>query len=373
MSAVKISPVAALLIALAATGCGEKIAIPEAVGIPSSSTYLEKNGLDLSDPTDIVEAAGKLFITEGEPGTIAKYNLKGVLDKGPVAGLVQPRAVCLDSLARVIVVGENGDGSSPPRLSFFDQGDLTLRGTFDLQGLVKSINGLACHGDFLYISDPDSGAVYRYLWVDHEAGVLRPRGEVCNSRGSVESPQFVQKPSGLTIDIDEMLLVCDADTLRNWVIRFDPTPAGGDSTSLGVIIPFVSFSCPTVDISSHVLGRAPGCGEPFVPGHSDEVGAFFAPMGTGIDREGQIYVMDSGNGRGQRFDALGSFNLVFGSSAGGAVPLGFPRRIAVVHGSTTRGGIQVEIAGAILYIVDHATSQIRVFEDKRWSDFKGGS
>jgi len=79
------------------------------------------------------------------------------------------------------------------------------------------------------------------------------------------------------------------------------------------------------------------------------------------------------DGRGQRFDALGTFNLLFGSNAGGAVPLGLPRRIAVVHGSTTRGGIQVEIAGAILYIVDHATGQIRIYEDKNWSDFKGGS
>ncbi len=353
--------------------CGEKIAIPEAVGIPSSSTYLEKDGFDLTDPTDIVEAAGKLFITEGAPGTIAKYNLRGVLDQGPVEGLARPMAVCLDSLARIIVVGESGDGVTPPRLSFFDQGDLSLRGSFDLDGLVKSIDGLACQGDFLYISDPDSGAVFRYQWLDHQAGLLRPRGEVCNSRGSAESPQFVQKPSGLAIDIDGMLLVCDADTLRNWVVRFDPRPAGADSTSLGTIVPFVPTTCPTVDISANVLGKAPGCGEPFVPGPSDEVGAFFAPLGAGIDREGRIYVMDSLNRRGQRFTAQGDFDLVFGSSAGGAVPLDRPRRIAVVHGQTTRGGIQVEIAGAILYVVDERTAQIRIFEDKRWSDFKGGS
>ncbi len=355
------------------SGCGEKITIPQAVGIPSSSTYLNKGEFDLTDPTDIIEAAGKLFITEGGPGTIAKYNLSGDLDKGPVTGLVHPRAVCLDSLARIIVVGESGDAATPPRLSFFDQGDLNWRGSFDLAGQVHRIEGLASHGDFLYIADPDSGAVFRYRWIDHEAGLLEPRGEVCNSRGSVESPQFVQKPSGLAIDIEGMLLVCDRDTLRNWVVRFDPAPAGGDSTSLGVIVPFFETSCPTVDISAHVLGKAPACGEPFVPGPSDEVGAFFAPSGAGIDREGKIYVMDSLNHRGQRFTALGDFDLVFGSDAGGAIPLDRPRRIAVVHGQTTRGGIQVEIAGAILYVVDEATAQIRIFEDKRWSDFKGGS
>jgi DNA-binding beta-propeller fold protein YncE len=354
-------------------GCGEKITAPEAKGIPSSSLYLEKSQWNLTDPTDLIEAAGKIFVTEGQPGTLTKYNLKGVLDKGPVTGLANPTAVCLDSLTRSIVVGESGDGATPPRLSFFSQTDLSPQGSYDLSGLAKSVAAIVTRDDLLYLADPDSGAVLRFRWLDHDLGLLQPRGEVANSRGSVESPQFVQRPAGLAFDLAGMLLVCDADTTRNWVIRFDPTPTGPDSTATGAIIPFYPTSCPTVDISAHVLGKAPGCGGIFEPGPGSGVGEFNTPYGVGIDREGRIYVADSGNGRGQRFSPSGSFDLLFGNGAGGSVPLGSPRKFAIVHGITTRGGIQVEISGAILYVVDAASAQIRVFEDKRWSDFKGGS
>lgn len=354
-------------------GCGEKITVPEAKGIPSSSIYLEKSQWDLTDPTDLIEAAGKIFVTEGQPGTLTKYNLKGLLDKGPITGLANPTAVCLDSLSRTVVVGESGDGATLPQLSFFSQADLSPLGSYDLSGLAKSIAAIVTRDDLLYLADPDSGAVLRFRWLDHDLGLLQPRGEVANSRGSAESPQFVQRPVGLAFDSAGMLLVCDADTTRNWVIRFDPTPTGPDSTATGEIVPFYPTSCPTVDISAHVLGKAPGCGGLFEPGPGSDAGEFNAPYGVGIDREGRIYVADSGNGRGQRFSPVGSFDLLFGNGAGGSVPLGSPRKFAIVHGITTRGGIQVEISGAILYVVDAASAQIRVFEDKRWSDFKGGS
>lgn len=363
----------AVLSLLTLSGCGEKITVPQAKGIPSSSLYLEKGQWDLTDPTDLLEAAGKIFVTEGQPGTLTKYNLKGALDKGPVPGLANPTAVCLDSLARTVVVGESGGDGVPPRLSFFAQGDLAPLGSYDLSGLARSVAALVTNEDFLYLADPDSGAVLRFRWLDHEAGLLQPRGEVSNSRGSAESPQFVQRPVGLAFDSAGMLLICDADTTRNWVIRFDPTPTGGDSTSTGQIVPFYPTNCPTVDISAHVLGKAPGCGGIFEPGPGSDAGEFNKPYGVGIDREGRIYVADSGNGRGQRFTPSGSFDLMFGDGAGGSVPLGSPRKFAIVHGVTTRGGIQVEISGAILYVVDAESAQIRIFEDKRWSDFKGGS
>ncbi|HKI83711.1 MAG TPA: hypothetical protein VKA63_05175 [Candidatus Krumholzibacteria bacterium] len=363
----------ALASVFASAGCGEKITVPQAKGIPSSSLYLEKGQWDLTDPTDLIEAAGKIFVTEGQPGTLTKYNLKGALDKGPVSGLANPTAVCLDSLARTVVVGESGGDGIPLRLSFYAQGDLAPLGTFDLSGLAKSVAALATRGDLLYLADPDSGAVLRFRWLDHLGGILQARGEVANSRGSAESPQFVQRPVGLAFDSAGMLLVCDADTTRNWVIRFDPAPANGDSTSTGQIVPFYPSNCPTVDISAHVLGKAPGCGGMFEPGPGSDAGEFDVPYGVGIDREGRIYVADSGNGRGQRFTPNGSFDLIFGNGAGGAAPLQSPRKFAIVHGVTTRGGIQVEISGAILYVVDAATAQIRIFEDKRWSDFKGGS
>ena len=37
-------------------------------------------------------------------------------------------------------------------------------------------------------------------------------------------------PAGLATDAEDSLLVCDADTNRNWVIRFDSTPDELDVT-----------------------------------------------------------------------------------------------------------------------------------------------
>jgi hypothetical protein len=366
---------ALILIGVLLGGCGEKIEIPTAQGVPTSSSYLEIGQWDLDDPTDLIVAAGKIFVTEGAPGTVTKFNSRGQVDKGPVEGLAFPRAVCLDSLSRTIVVGESGGDGVPPRLSFFSQADLEPRGSFDLAGLARSVSAVISLDEWLYVSDPDSGAVLRFLWLDKEAGLLEPRGEVCNDRGSRESPQFVRVPGALALDRDGMLLVCDADTLRSWVVRFDPVPPpDGPPDALGSIEPFRPVNCATFDASAYVLGRAPGCGETdFEYGPGEDAGELSVPWGVALDRDGRIYVADTGNGRGQRFQSDGAFQLEFGSGAGGAPALVQPIRLATVHGSTSRNNIQIEIPGAQIYVIDAATAQVRAFEDKRWTEFQGGS
>jgi DNA-binding beta-propeller fold protein YncE len=361
---------AMVLTALAA--CGEKITIPQAVGIPTSALYLEVKQEQLVDPTAILEAAGKLFVLEGTAGTLTKYNSELVLDKGPVSGLIQPVCVALDSVSRTIIVGEAGDGAGQgPRLSMFDQADLGFLHAIDLTGQVLSIGGLASTPDYLYLSDPDSGAVHRFAWTTGSGGQVIAQGEVSHSRGSIESPQFVQRPMGLAIDSGGKLLICDADTTRNWVIRFDPLPPIDDDFGTGTIEPFRSTSCATADLQVQVLGKAPGCGEVFEGGPSGEAGELFLPRDVAMDRVGSIYVADRENGRGQRFSASGEFEMIFGDGAGGAPALGLPSSLATWHGRTSRGGTTIEIPGARIYVIDVDNNQVRVFEDKRWSDLQG--
>lgn len=354
---------------LGVVACGEKITIPEAVGIPTSTDYLEVGEWILDDPADLVESFGKFYIVETESGTMAKHFGNGVVDQGPVTGLLSPTAICIDELApseRRIIVAENGDGSVGPRLSFFDRGDLTPAGSFDLTGLVKSISDIVTRNDSLYIADPDSGSVLRFVWIDHDSGVLEARGEVCNAAGSDESPQNPQLPVGLAFDAEGYLLVVNADTLRNWVHRFDPAPLLANQH--GEFVEFRAGSCVPLDYQAAVLGKAPPCGEPLLEfqGPGTGSGEFHAPRGVAVDGEGNIYVTDSGNQRTERFLRDGIYELQFGSSLGGARPLGLPTQIVVRDWAGDCGLLgQQDIKGAFVYVIDRESRTIRQFESSR--------
>lgn len=362
----------ALCVALVNPGCGEKIQAPVAQGIPTSSRfYLEKIPWNLTDPTDVLESEGRILVAEGSPGTVTKYETNGDVEL-QVDGLVNPVAMAIEPTRHVLLVGETGpDADGTPRLSFFSRRTLDPLGSADLSGLATSLGGVALDTLFVYVSDPDSGVVHRFRRASGDDFTLEPQGLVCDDAGSRESPNYVFRPTGLALDEEGMLLICDADTTRNWVLRFDPTPQTADPSSRGVAVQFRPSACPTNDLSSFVLGRAPGCGEAFVPGPSAEPGGLHAPWGVAVDSDGRAYVADVGNSRIQRFTADGRFDLAFGgSSTGGLVQ---PLRLATWDGIWTgRRGSEI-IVGARVYVADRGAAELRIFEDKVFSDLQEGS
>lgn len=356
------------LLALALGACGEKIAIPQAEGIPVDSDYVEQEQWEMTDPVDVVEANGRIHVLEQGPGTLTKYSTNQEV-LGEVGGLVSPTAMTVDRPLRRILVTED-DGTGQPAVSIFELNDLAPIGRAELGGIALSAEGVAADGEFVYLSDPDSGVVHRLRWADEAGGWLASEGVVCTDDGSAESPQFIFEPRGLAIDENGFLLICDADTTRNWVVRFDPAPAGEDSLGPGQAEEFRSITCPTPPVQSFVLGDAPDCGEDFEPGTSRALGGLAAPTGLTFDTDGRIYVADQLNGRVQRYETDGTFETVMGDGAGGAEALGVPYRVATWLGITTSDGVPVVIPGARVYVVDRETAEIRVFEDRRWTNFR---
>jgi len=355
---------------LALAGCGDKIALPEAQGIPTSSLYLEDRPWQLTDPTDVLEVGGRLLITEGAPGTVTKYRTSGDVQFSD-DGLDVPVALAEVDAENLILVGEAGTAGNPA-VSIYEDLGLDFQDRVDLTGVVKSLAALVTDGSFVYISDPDSGVVHRFAWTGSGGGWMTPQGVVCNDQGSAASPRFVREPQGLALDPDGMLLVCDADTTRNWVVRFNPQPPAGNPTGLGTLSAFRTESCATPPADTFVLGDAPGCQETdFEPAPLRDPGVLYAPSGVAVDSEGRIYVADRFNQRGQRFTPDGFFDTAFGDGAGQVEPLNGPVRLTTWLGDTTFDGVRILIPGARLYIIDRDLAQLRVFEDKRWSDFEG--
>lgn len=350
-------------------GCGEKITLPEAQGIPIDSAYIEQRAWDFTDPVDVLEASGRIYVLEQAPGTLTRYSTTRTV-LATAEGLLSPQSLALDNEERRVLVAE-GETSAEFGVSFFDLADLTPLGRATLDGLVMSMAGMVTDGAWVYVSDPDSGVVHRFELTDEASGWLAPRGVVATDAGSIESPQFVFQPAGLGLDIEGRLLVCDADSSRNWVLRFDPLPPIDDPNGPGTAVVFREIACPTPPVQSFVLGFAPGCGETFVPGASSVEGGFDAPWGIAFDEDGRIYVTDRGNGRMQRFGIDGNFDLAFGVALEGIDGLEEPLRVSTWQGITNRNGVPIVIPGARVYVVDRARNQIRIFEDRRWTDFEG--
>ncbi len=304
------------------SGCGEKIAIPEPQGLYSGSSYrLNDEFTDPEGPLQLVIANNTLLVLT--PGSLTKrdQNYGAITAQG---GLAEARALCLDENQEIVFVYEH----AASRVSWFSTSDLELLGTsavqavHDARGMATcpvGIEQLPGARTFLYISDPDSLVIHRYAF--DEISGLHPHGILARANG--DAARFVHQPAGLARDSQDSLLVCDQDTMRNWVIRFFSEPDLTDTTEdpddqdpwRGRAALFDNNSgCEPHPAADFVLGNAAGCGETgWEGGTSTEAGEFHSPGGLAIDGSGRIFVADTGNSRIQIFEASGDYVLLFGN------------------------------------------------------------
>lgn len=303
-------------------GCGEKIAIPEPEGLFGISAYREWARFQGDAPlVQLAVSQGRLFTLTAD--TLSRRNLS--FDQNDsVGGLNGATALCVEITADLVFVWED----DIKQVNWYAGQDLALLGSTALPD-VETVAAMATNDagigqvpgalTYLYLSDPGLGVIHRYAF-DVFNG-LTPHGILARSDG--DAARFVHVPAGMATDFENRFLVCDADTNRNWVIRFDPTPdvqdttvaTGDDDPLRGVAWPFVDSDCIEPPSSDFVLGFAAACGEVGWQGRpSDLPGEFRAPTQVAVDGSGRIFVADTGNDRVQIFTPLGELELVFGST-----------------------------------------------------------
>ncbi|MFN2370377.1 MAG: hypothetical protein ABR506_04395 [Candidatus Krumholzibacteriia bacterium] len=362
-AAARAAAVAAALAALAlAGGCGEKIAIPEAEGLFGFREYRVFQTLTEDDPRQLIQLQGAVFVLTAD----ALVKRTTILEEtGRAAGLADPTALCSGPGDSLIFVWEQGTRT----VSWFQRSDLQRAGSTVLAEPVRVVAmaastrgaGTAAGAEsFLYLSDPDAGVVRRYAF-DYYGG-LTPYGLLARSDGA--SVRYVLEPAGLATDPQEHLLVCDADTSRNWVIRFDPAPDETDEDLRGVAALFdpVPRCAPVPAANEYALGNAPPCPpDEWFPGPSDSTGFFRAPQAVAVDGAGRIFVADTGNDRIQIFGADGTHDLTFG----GAENSPGPTSIAVFD---FRTGFDRTMHGALVYVVLPEQGRIRSFISSEYDE-----
>jgi len=310
-----------LWLLLVVAGCGEKIPIPVPIGLFGVNDYSEF--ANYSDPNEIRQVAvfqGRMFLLTDVSLSRRRLDFSDPIE---VTGLDSATALGIEKEASLVFVWEDGNNT----LSWYRALDLTQLGATVLPG-VNAVTGLAMNNagigqvpgalTFVYLADSLLNVVHRFSF--DEFGGLVPYGILCSSSG--DGARFVHLPQGLATDLDNRFLVCEADTGRNWIMRFDSTP---DLTDLaldpndpdplrGLAFPFFNSNCITPPTSDFVLGDAPECGQAdWVGGPSAEPGFMDGPLDVAVDGSGRMFVADTQNHRVQVFLAGGDLDSQFGT------------------------------------------------------------
>ncbi len=343
------------------TGCGDKIAIPEPIGLFSVSAYIEDSSYPDANPLQVAVAQGSIFVLTADSLTKRDQDYGRIT---AVGGLSAPTALCVDGSGELIFVYEQGVG----QVSWYATTDLSYLGTSAVPGVQLAVamatNPTGIEEEpgartFLYLSDPTAGVIHRFAFDDFNG--LSPYGILARSDG--DAARFVHLPAGLATDSEDSLLVCDADTNRNWVIRFfsepdleDTTPQAGDQDPWrGRAALFHAPTCVPPAAADFVLGDAATCGQTdWVGAPSDAEGAFHAPQDVAVDGQGRIFVADTGNNRVQVFLSDGTLDLSFGDDE--ATP--GPVSLDVID---VRTGTNAVDYAAYVFMVLPAQNEVRKF------------
>jgi len=352
----------AALVALVA-GCGVKITVPHPEGLFSVSAYYIEDTFADDQALQVVVANNNLFVLSAS-GSLTKRTL--AYDEIVRAdGLAQPTAMCRGDYAELIFVWEQG----ARRVKVLGSTDLApvdssaaLPEVLEVSHLATcrtGVEAVAGARTFVYLADPAAGVIHRYAYT--EGGSFVSWGLLARSDGT--GARSVHQPGGLAVDAQGRLLVCDADTARNWVIRFDPTPDPTDLIPLwnglpplrGLAVPFDTPTCEPASLADVTLGYAAECGQTdWVGRRSSAEGEFDVPLGVVVDGAGRIYVSDSGNNRVQVFTAAGVYDMRFGTAD--RTPA--PSSLALVDWRISSTRVNY---GAYLFLVDAAGGQVRKF------------
>ncbi len=354
---------AAGLLALLLGGCGDKIAIPEPTGLFSVDAYIQDASYADLEPLQVAQAQGSIFVLTADSLTKRDQEYGRIAAVGDLAG---PTAMCVDGSGGLVFVYE-GDAAE---VSWYSTSDLSLLGSSVAAGVQAGVamatNPVGIEDEpgartFLYISDPAAGVIHRFAFDDFNG--LSPYGILARSDG--DAARFVHLPAGLATDSEDSLLVCDADTARNWVIRFvgepdltDTTPQGGDQDPWrGHAALFHAPTCVPPAAADFVLGDAATCGQTdWVGGPSDAEGAFSSPRDVAVDGRGRIFVADTGNNRVQVFQGDGLYDLAFGDDE----DTPGPASLAVVDVRIGSGAEDVDYA-AYVFVVLPQLGEVRKF------------
>lgn len=301
------------------TGCGDKIAIPQPVGVFSINQYKVDGVFEVEGQAiQLTQGWGALFLLT--PGTLSKRDTKfGISEEQ--TGLAGPLSLCMDEDLGVVFVWEN----DAQRISWYDASNLDLLGATalpDVQTVVAmttntaGIEQVPGGETYLYLSDTVTEVIHRYSF--NTATGLSPFGILARSDGN--GARFVHEAAGLATDSENFLLVCDADINRNWVTRFASTPdptdiavgPGDPDPMRGFAALYDTASCDPPAATDYVIGNAAECNESdWVGGPSDVLGEFNRPTDVAVDRLGRIFVADRDNRRIQLFNAKGAFDIQF--------------------------------------------------------------
>jgi hypothetical protein len=353
---------AAAALAAVLAGCGEKITIPVPVGLFSVNAYYPIAQYDDAHARQLAVVNGLLYVV-GTDGSLVKRS-QVYDERERYDGLADPTALCADDDSDLLFVWEAGIGA----LDVFDVGDLSLLHSVPLPAVQSATHLAACRTGveavdasahtFVYLADPDSGVVHRYAF--YEDGTLTPMGILCRDGGL--SVRSVHVPAGLMRDVAGRLWVCDADTNRNWAIRFDPTPDLDDVSGepeeqdpwrgLAFLVDIATCVPPTE--ADYVLGDARECDESeWTGGPGDEPGAFHLPLALATDGSGRYYVADNANDRIQIFTPEGLVDLVFGDESLMPAPLSI--------GVADKGAGSDTNYGAFIFVVSATSGQVHKF------------
>lgn len=175
------------------------------------------------------------------------------------------------------------------------------------------------------IAGDAAGKIYVADLYQGKVSVFSPDGDFLHYFGDDEAQKAIDGPGGIFITEDNQLLLTDINQSKILVFSIEE----------GKLLQEIGR-----------FGRG--------------VGEFHAPNGVAVDRQGQIWVVDTGNQRLQVFDAAGQFVKVVNGRAeeGGDSVLSNPRGIGI------RGGTA--------FVVSNLTHTVSAFNQKGEEEFKLG-